>query len=84
MVGATLDVSVGVGAAMTAIEGRRALYRLTAMAESSPTTQRRPASMKPAQLRPLRRWIVASQRATGRTLIVPIERPQGTSNAKPR
>jgi hypothetical protein len=71
--GATLVISGGIGAAMTAIECGRALNRHTAMAQTSPATQIRPASTQPAQSRPRRRWIVASQRATRRTLIVAID-----------
>jgi hypothetical protein len=47
VVGATLDMSVGICAAMTAIECGRALYRLTTLAQTSPTTQIRPASTTP-------------------------------------
>ena len=89
MVSATLAISMGIGAAMTAIECVRAFYRVTALAETPPTNPVRPVSTQAAQSRPRRRWVVAPGPTARRTLIVPIhdgaeaQPPDATNAGRP-
>ena len=83
MVGAAFTISLAIGVAMTAIEYGRTLYRITALAQTAPTTHIQAADTKPAQPPPRRRWIVMSQRATRSTLIIAIDAGAEAQGPKP-